>query len=272
MEEGILRYLDPLFAAPREDFVEARKKLVAELRARGQKEDAKIVASIQKPTATAWAINRVATHHAEALANFLKAVSRLRAAQTDALRGGDAQAFRGANRELTARIAEIVDLAKTALADSGTEANLAQLRRISQSLHATPFASTEELARLARGHLDKDLEAPSDFEVFAGAVLERPIARPKPAAVPEPVSAKETKVAQKLEAKLAAKREAEAREAKERAAKEEAARAKRQALVEEARAEAAELEERARAAERKAAEARRSADKAAAHVRHLESS
>jgi hypothetical protein len=272
MEERIARVLDQLFAAPREDFVAVRKKLVTELRARGQKEDAKIVGATQKPTATAWAINHVATHHAEALAKFLKATTRLRDAQTEALRGGDAQAFRAANRELTARIAEIVELAKRALAESGGEPSVAQLRRISQSLHATPFASAEEIARLARGHLEKDLEAPSDFGVFAGAVPERTIAEGPPK--------REAKAAAELEAKLASKREAEAREAKER--KEEAkerkekeereARERRRALIKEARAEALELEKLAQVAEKRAAEARRAADAAAAHVSELEAS
>ena len=82
MEERLLGYLDQLFSAPREAFVEARKKLVAEI-------------------------------------------------------------------------------AKAALAESGGEANVGQLRRIFQSLQATPFASAEELTRLARGHLVNDLEGPS---------------------------------------------------------------------------------------------------------------
>ncbi len=289
MEERIARVLDQLFAAPRENFVEARKKLVAELRARGQKEDAKIVGAVQKPTATAWAVNHVATHHADALANFLKAITRLRDAQTDALRGGDAQAFRGANRELSARIAEIVELAKAALEESGGEASVAQLRRISQSLHATPFASTEELTRLARGHLEKDLETPSDFGVFAGAIPERAVTEaepppPPPAKKSEPPpppldlraareAKQKAKAAAELEAKLAKKREADAREAQERKEKEEReARERKRALIEEAQADAAELEKLARAAEKKAAEAREAADDAAARLRDLRSS
>ena len=269
MEERLLGYLDQLFSAPREAFVEARKKLVAELRARGQKDDAKIIASTQKPSTTAWAINHVATHHGEALANFLGAASRLRGAQTDALRGGDAPAFRGVNRELTARIAEIVELAKAALAESGGEANVGQLRRISQSLQATPFASAEELTRLARGHLVKDLEGPSDFEMFAGAMPARAVAKEVPPPPPKKVEPPPVRAPPAPERDPHAEREA--RKAKE-AKKAEAARAQKRALVEEAKTEAVELDAVATVAEKRAAEARRLADKAAAHVRRLERS
>ncbi len=159
--------LDRLHGAPLTEFVALRKALAAELKERGDKASADALLAVKKPPITAWALNQVALHHHGEIEAFLAATEKLRTAQQRALGGDEASDFRESGRELQRQLNAVVSLAKKALDGAGHAATTPHLRRIGQSLHSTAFAAPSDLARLAAGHLEADLDVPVDFGVFA---------------------------------------------------------------------------------------------------------
>ena len=250
-----------LYRATPEEFVATRKSLVAEMRKKGENEAASAIAEAKKPTSTAWAVNQLALSHREAFENFTAAVESLRKAQRHLLEASPAKSseakkdFADARTALNRRIAELQKLAKAELERVGVKWTLAAQRRIATTLNTAPLASPENLARVASGRLEKDLDAAEDDSVLAvalGPLDERKLA------------------ARTTHHKESVKRDDEARAA--RARKEAEERARRQ-LEDDARVrerEAAKLEaeadhaeslakrarERATAARKKADEAR----------------
>ncbi|MDB4996566.1 MAG: hypothetical protein JWM74_3998 [Myxococcaceae bacterium] len=300
--------LDRLHGAPLTEFVTLRKTLAAELKERGDKASADALLAVKKPPLTAWALNQVALHHHAEIEGFLAATEKLRAAQQRALGGDEASDFRESGRELQRQLNAVVALAKKSLDGAGHAATTTQLRRIGQSLHSTAFAAPSDLARLAAGHLEADLDVPVDFGVFAapeegvrrlaeedeedaaakkksGAHAKKsPKSTPKHAAsAPAPavapaVDAKEQREAEKQRAaaEARAKKEEEKQALQNRAhqARElREARAEATALAKKAEAatkRAALLDKAAKIHERKAASARQAADHAAEAARIAE--
>ena len=61
MASGALQAaIDRLYGVPLEDFVPERTRAAKELRASGEKDAAKRLAKLPKPTAASWALNHVA--------------------------------------------------------------------------------------------------------------------------------------------------------------------------------------------------------------------
>lgn len=69
-----------LYAGPREAFVRTRKELAKAARAAGQTVLADAIAALPKPSATAWAVDRVAALHPERIAALFEAAAELRVA------------------------------------------------------------------------------------------------------------------------------------------------------------------------------------------------
>jgi hypothetical protein len=289
--------LDRLHGAPLTDFVTLRKSLAAELKERGDKKAAEALLAEKKPPITAWALNQVALHHHAEIEAFLAATEKLRAAQQAALAGDEASDFRESGRELQRQLNAVVTLAKKALESAGHQATTIQLRRIGQSLHSTAFAAPSDLARLAAGHLEADLDVPVDFGVFAAPEEgvrrlaeedeEAAAAKPEKHAKKKPTkpAAKEPDrepAEQREAARQRAAAEAQAKKEEEKRAAENRAHHARE--LREARAEATALAKKAEAAskratlldkaakihERKATSARQAADHAAEAARIAE--
>lgn len=168
--------LDSLFRASPSDFVAVRKKLVAELKAAGDKATADLVAAAHKPTSTAWAINQVVLRHPAALASFTDAVEAMRAAQRGLLEAKAADAasvkgtFAAARTELNKRSNELVQLAKKELEAEKLGWSVTVQRRIATTLSTLPLAAADDVERVLAGRLERDLTEASDDGFFAAAL------------------------------------------------------------------------------------------------------
>jgi hypothetical protein len=65
--------VDALFALPPEEFTAARDRLARELSDGGNKEAAKEVKGLKRPTVAAWAVNQTVRGHPDALERLTKA-------------------------------------------------------------------------------------------------------------------------------------------------------------------------------------------------------
>ena len=270
-EDVLAPFVDRLYAAPLDGFTDMRKALVAELRARGAKDEAAALAAMKKPTRTAWALNHVARTEPKALASFVDATEKVRAAQASAIAKGSSAPLRDATRALNAAMATIIALAKRALENAGAGMTTAQHRIMTRSLHAIPFAAADEVARLKNGTLVVDLDAASDFGVFGAIPKSAPArAEDEPATKHDPriarrAAAEEERAAREDARRIEAERKARARESKRldaiaTRAEEEAARLENESEV--AARHARDLTVRAQHARTKADTARAAASRA----------
>lgn len=257
--------LDRVYRATPDEFTATRKAVIAELKAAGEKEAAAAIGAAHKPTVTAWAVNQIAHRHARDLEAFTKAADSLRTAQrhlleATAAKSADAKkAFGEARTELNKRIGELQRIAKEELATIGVEWSLAFQRRITTTLNTAPLAAADDLERVLRGRLVKDLDSVEDDSVLAvalGPIDERKFtARTHEHKATSEREERERKERAEREAKARAKKalEDEARSSERHAEHLEAEAAKAEAVAGRAR-------DLAEAAKRKAKKARAAAD------------
>ena len=149
-----------LYGLPQAEFTAARSALARSLRDAGAREAAAEVARLPKPTVAAWAVNELARHQPEAVAELIEAGKALRGAQAQLLAGKadrtklDEAVVR--ERSLTRQLA---GTARGLLADAGRKPTEATLDRVRSTLHAV--ALDDELAeRLTeQGGLEREQEA-----------------------------------------------------------------------------------------------------------------
>jgi hypothetical protein len=148
--------LDSLYDLPLEAFTKARNDLAARLRKAHQSDAAEQVRGLKKPTAVAWAANRLAREDRKHVSALLDAGERLRETQQRALAGeakpDDVSDAAAAERDA---IRALLTLARKRL---GARATPALLDKLSQTLRA---AAVDEDGRalLERGRLTDELKA-----------------------------------------------------------------------------------------------------------------
>jgi hypothetical protein len=148
---------EDLYGLPLEEFTPARDALAKELKAAGHKDEAAEVKALRKPTLAAWALNRAARGHPDAVERLRSAGADLRAAQSEAL-AGDASRLRDAGRALADEVDRVSGLAADALRAAGRPATAAQQEKLAATLRTAAVDDTAGDA-LARGVLVDDLEA-----------------------------------------------------------------------------------------------------------------
>jgi DNA repair exonuclease SbcCD ATPase subunit len=250
-----------LYRLPPGEFVAARDQLARQLRAAGDREAARRVAALRRPSISAWAANQLARAAPHAMAELLEVGADLAKAQQDALAGqpGAARRLRAASAQLRAAISRLTQRAETLLARAGHAATDATLDRLAATLRAAATADQATRASLAEGRLPGDLD-PAGFGPLLGDVAPAEADDAGPAAAPPPEppvpdSARAREAAQRAlertgqaaEQARAALEQAEAMAAGQR----RAARVARQ-RSDELDAAAQDLAERAEAAERDA--------------------
>jgi hypothetical protein len=259
--EASARAPEDLYGLPLEEFTPARDALARELKAAGRKDEAADVKSLRKPSVAAWALNRVAREHPDAIDCLRAAGAGVRQAQDEAM-SGDAGGLRDAGRALADEVEGVARLAADALRAAGRPASTAQQEKIVATLR-TAAVDDEAGDALARGVLVEELES-TGFSLLgaeAGAFTASPrskttAARPAagdrskalPGAERAPKKPKASKEA--IEAVEVARRELRRCDAE---ADQAATRARRRA-------------ERAETAAKRAAEAQRDADQARAEA------
>jgi hypothetical protein len=169
------RELDELYGLPLEEWTRARNDLAARLRKAHQGEQADTVKALRKPSVPTWAINQLARREEGRMAALLAAGERLRKAQEQALRGkavvGDVNAAARTEREA---VRDLVNAARSILADVGHPATQPVLDRISQTLRAAAVDESSR-AQLEHGRLLEEVAGGG----FGSLVAVRPVPRPR---------------------------------------------------------------------------------------------
>jgi hypothetical protein len=146
---------EDLYGLPLEEFTPARDALAKELKAAGQKDEAAEVKRLRKPSVAAWALNRVARDHPDAIRSLQEAGSDLRAAQEEAM-AGEAGRLREAGRALAEEVDRVAALAGDVLGAAGRPVSAAQQEKLVSTLR-TAAIDDEAGDALRRGVLVDEL-------------------------------------------------------------------------------------------------------------------
>ena len=231
---------DALYGLPLEDFVPERAAVAKRLRGEGDREAAKRVTALRKPSVAAWTINQLVRSRTKDVAAFTKAADGLRAAQGALLEGhgspADLRSARAAERKAVGRLIEVA----RGLFPGGREPGESTLERIGATLHA---AAADESVRdeVLSGRLLRERESSGfgDLDVELAAALP-PKTKAKRRREADDASAREREAAEAA-AREAADRERRTRRAALQAALDQAVEDRRRAedALDEARAEEA---------------------------------
>jgi hypothetical protein len=221
--------LDRLYGLPADEFTAARNELAKRLKQDGDAEAAAEVQALRRPSAAAAVLNELARAEPELVDGLLGAGADLRAAQAQALAGGDPEELRRATAAERDAVRELVQAARS-LGGGDRKVSGDTLDRVRETLTAVA-ADEQASARLRAGRMTHELE-PAGF--------------PSLALPPTPAPPRARKAPQK--AKAAAARGPQVDELAERRARRE------------------EQRERVRALRARVRELRREADRAQAAV------
>jgi hypothetical protein len=155
--------VEGLYALAPGEFVAARDGLAKRLQQAGDKDRAKAVKALRRPTVAAWAVNQLARRHRQELGELLDLGERLRRAQAQALGGRGAGTLKELLAERRAAVERVARLAVAELGDSGG----AQRDAIVATLEAA-LADPDDAEAVRAGRLSKELLAPSGFGVGVG--------------------------------------------------------------------------------------------------------
>jgi len=243
--------IDALFQLPLTEFTAARNALAGRLKKAGDAADAERVKSIQKPSATAWAVNQLYWHHRKDIEALVAVGERFRKAQAAQLAGKNAD-MRELLNERRDALSGLMSRATAILREAGHAVSPDTTRRIATTLESLAAWGKTDGAPQA-GRLIDDLDPPG-FEALA-------------ALVPRSGTAKSASEPSRL---LPFRQQERTRAAKERKTEDEAAlRARaREALsaAEQALREAQREAERAEAALKKAAARAKAAEQERAEL------
>jgi hypothetical protein len=237
-----------VYQGPLDGFIAARNALAKRLRTEKDPREAEVKA-LAKPGLSAWAVNRLFALEPRAMAAFVGAGERARAAQRKAAAGGDAKALRESINAVREQMAMLLPRAVAALSEGERAPGDAIVERVKANLEALAW-SADAGPIATRGWLDDDLPPPG-FEVMAALQVAAAGTRPALAAVP----AKPATVHRLDERRgaVAAKKEKEAEERRQR---------ERHEAISRLRAELQRADADARAERRAAEQASRDADEA----------
>ncbi|MEU7553695.1 hypothetical protein AB0B01_15330 [Streptomyces sp. NPDC044571] len=262
-----------VYGLPPERFTEARDEQVARARKAGDKQAAKRIAGLRRPTLAAYVSNLLVRERPQEAAALLELGRALREAHRT-LHGPQ---LRELSHQQHVVVSELARTARQLAGEAGQTVSDSVLREVEQTLHAA-LADPEAAEQWASGRLAKALEPPVGFTglppVDGGSRTEQAPAPPTPAppsGTPAPGRADARRRGRLERARQAAedtRSEAAARDGELRAAVEEQQRHEEAvARADEHLAEAERRLREARAAQRGAREA---AAQSAARVRDLE--
>jgi len=159
--------IDDLFKLPPGEFTAARNALATKLKKSGRDEEAAQVKTLQKPPASAWAVNQVYWRHRKPFDQLLAAGERFRKAQAAQLAGkaADLRAPLDARRQA---LSELSRIAADVLREHGYTATPDMMRRVNTTLEALATYGSHPDAPPA-GRLTYDVDPPG-FEALTALV------------------------------------------------------------------------------------------------------
>ena len=218
-----------LYAGPRATFVERRKELAGEARRGGDRDAAKLIGEMRKPTAAAHVVNLLAQTDDASLQDLVELGASIRRAMAE---GDDPEVralLQGRAAALSKTVAQVRKIARA----NGEAVSGAVGDQIAQTLRAA-MASDDAAAAVRDGTLAEALDEPG----FGGFSIESAARAPSPK--PSPKSSGRGKSQPKAEP--AVDRAAEEGAAEEAAAEEAAARAAARARIKSAAADVKRVE------------------------------
>ena len=272
---------DDLYGAPLDQFVAERGALAKALRADGQRDEAKDISALRKPSVAAWAVNQLVRTQAKAFDRLLAAGDELVEVQAGVLAGDrEPSELREAAASQRAAVDRLVEAAGGLLSAEGHELSPAVLDRVADTLQAAALdrEAREQVqgARLERELRHVGLGAGGLVSVPAGSqsksrtkseptATERKPAKPKPAKAKPPKDEKAKPAESKrADAKQAERERNEARRTARHAAADSRRAAERaQRALEVAQERRAKTAEALAEADRAVAEAERTAQRTA---------
>jgi hypothetical protein len=240
---------DDLYALDPNDFVAGRNDLAKALRKAGDRRQADEVAKLRRPTPAAWAVNQLVRRHRPEVEELVRRGEALRAAQDDALAGGEPGDLRQAGRARRDAVAGLAERAEELLTARGGTAG-AHAGEVTATLEAASL-DAGAAAEVLGGRLAAELRPPSGFGVFdlpAGAPAPKR-APAAPEADPAPDDGRQRRRDEAEQAVVDARRRWEERSEQARAVLERVAAGRRAA--QDAEGEVARLEDLVAEAQRR---------------------
>ena len=151
--------VDELFLFPLREFTAARDRLAAQLVAAKQRDRAREVKGLRRPTVAAWVVNQLAHRHAAAVRRLLDAGAVLRRAQYALGRRGSADDFRAATKRRQETLRELRALAAPLLREAGSAAHLDDVLATLEVASVDPAAAKA----VTSGRLSRELPRPAGF-------------------------------------------------------------------------------------------------------------
>ena len=184
MEDEVLAEVaNQLYAKPLDDFVGARTTAAKEAAA-SDKELAAAVRALPKPSVAAWAVNMLAVHQPDVLAQLTELGGRMRAAQASL----DAASLRELGRERRTSLSAAVETARSVAQEHGRTISDAMAGDVEETLRALT-ADEGAAAAVRSGRLLKTLLADGVNAVDLDGTVAVPSVLPPAAAAPASVPA-----------------------------------------------------------------------------------
>ena len=146
--------IDSLYALEPDAFTSARDERATALRRAGDRDAAKTVKALRRPTVAAWAVNQLVRRHHDKVDELLQVTGELGDAQRDALTGGERD-LRAVSERRQELLDELLTMARHVIDESGRSSS-AHEDDIARTLQAT---TDPDLGRQLRaGRLTTALE------------------------------------------------------------------------------------------------------------------
>lgn len=155
--------LDRLFSLPLAEFVAERKRIARALAQAGQRDDARAIDKIPRPSVSAWAVNQVARREPALVRRLAELTERLRGAQGRP--GDDFGAMTAEHRQTLSSLRDVVD---RVLGEGGHDAGPQLVRRVITNLRAG-VADADTRPLVETGRLVRDV-GEADFTTLFEAL------------------------------------------------------------------------------------------------------
>lgn len=162
-----------LYAGDPDEFIPRRRALAAEARAAGDREAAKTIAGLGKPTRSAWVVNRLVHADPQVAASLAELGGRLRS--------GEAALDGASIRQLSRERRELVDgLVRRALEEAGQPSPSVALRDEVTDTFNAALADPEVGEQVATGNLQKAVHWAGFGPGIGSAISSGPVRAPAP--------------------------------------------------------------------------------------------
>jgi hypothetical protein len=189
--DPLLSVAEELYSLPPSDFTGTRNQWAKQARADGDKDLAKRVTELRKPSLSAWVVNMMMRHQGDQMTQVLELGASLRQAQADL----DGDALRELTRQRRQLTTAVTHQGRVLAGELGQKVTEAVADQVQSTLHAA-MVDEDAAAAVRSGMLVAALEATGvggtdvvDSVAVPAAIGMTPRPRAKPSGPPEPRAA-----------------------------------------------------------------------------------